>query len=90
MSNPKTQRIPIKLDYPVQLADRLLAEVTIRRPNIGDLLDYPVNDKTGLREEVALIAHVCDLNTEDVRALDVEDYDKLQAQMLRFRGVSVD
>ncbi|MDR2056142.1 MAG: phage tail assembly protein [Desulfovibrio sp.] len=88
MSDPKAQRVIVKLDYPVELPDGTRAEVAIRRPTIGDMLDCPVNDRTGLKEETALMARLCGLCVEDVRALDMADYDKLQTELLRFRGVS--
>lgn len=86
MEKPKSATV--KLDYPVQLADRLLTEITIRRPSIGDLLDYPLGPETGLPEELALMAHLCGLHADDLRALDAEDYAGLQEQLLRFRGLS--
>jgi hypothetical protein len=89
MSNPKTQSALVKLDYPVQLPDRRLAEVVVRRPTLGDLMDFPVDAASGLKEEVALLAHLCGLNVEDMRALDSEDYGKVQEQVLRFRGLPV-
>lgn len=48
----KAKTSAVRLDYPVQLADRLLTEITIRRPSMGDLLDYPVGPETGLPEEL--------------------------------------
>lgn len=84
----KAKTAAVKLGYPVQLADRLLAEIIIRRPSMGDLLDYPVGPETGLPEELALMAHLCGLHADDLRALDAEDYGRLQEQLLRFRGLS--
>jgi hypothetical protein len=56
---------------------------------MGDILDFPVDATTGLKEEVALMAHLCGLVVEDMRGVDSEDYGKLQEQLLRFRGVSI-
>lgn len=84
----KAKTAAVKLDYPVQLADRLLTEIIIRRPSMGDLLDYPVGPETGLLEELALMAHLCGLHVDELRALDAEDYAALQEQLLRFRGLS--
>jgi hypothetical protein len=89
MSNPKTQAAIIKFDYPVQLADRVLSEVALRRPTLGDMLDYPVDQHSGLKEETALVAHLCGLVVEDLRGIDAGDYNKLQDQLLRFRGISI-
>lgn len=86
----KEKIVAIPLDYPVQLADRELENVTMRRPSVGDLMDFPVNAATGLKEELGLVAHLCDLHVEDLRLMDSEDYGRLQKQLLRFRGISVD
>jgi hypothetical protein len=86
----KEKSVTIPLDFPLELADRKLDAVTIQRPTMGDLEDYPVNAGTGLKEEMALVAHLCGLHAEDLRQMDAEDYDKLQKQLLLFRGISLD
>ena len=68
MAKEKTVTIP--LEFPVELADRKLDAVTIQRPTLGDLEDFPVNASTGLKEEMALVAHLCDLHAEDLRRID--------------------
>lgn len=88
MSNPHTQKATIKLDYPVQLADRLLTEVIMRRPNVGDLLDHPVRRDSSLADEVRMICSLTGLVEEDMRLIDASDYDKLQDQLALFRGLS--
>ncbi len=86
----KEKCITIPLDFPMELADRKLDAVTIQRPTMGDLEDFPVNASTGLKEEMALVAHLCDLHVEDLRQMDAEDYGKLQKQLLLFRGISLE
>ena len=86
----KEKTVDITLDYPVHLADRELENVTMRRPSVGDLMDFPVNATTGLKEELALVAHLCELHVDDLRLMDSEDYGRLQKQLLRFRGISID
>lgn len=88
MSNPHTQKATIKLDYPVQLADKLLTEVIMRRPNVGDLLDHPVRKDSSLADEVRMICSLTGLVEEDLRLIDAADYDKLQDQLALFRGLS--
>ena len=88
MTKEKTVTIP--LEFPVELADRKLDAVSIRRPIMGDLEDFPVSVSTGLKEEMALVAHLCNLHAEDLRRMDAEDYGKLQMQLLLVRGVSFD
>ena len=86
----KEKSVTIPLEFPVELADRKLDAVNIRRPTMGDLEDFPVNASTGLKEEMALVAHLCDLHAEDLRRIDAEDYGKLQTQLLQFRGISLE
>ena len=85
----KEKSVTIPLEFPVELADRKLDAVNIRRPTMGDLEDFPVNASTGLKEEMALVAHLCDLHAEALRRIDAEDYGKLQTQLLQFRGISL-
>ena len=86
----KEKCVTITLDFPMELADRKLDAVTIQRPTMGDLEDYPVNASTSLKEEMALVAHLCGLHAEDLRQMDAEDYGKLQKQLLLFRGIPLD
>ena len=34
----------IALLYPAQLSDRTLSSITMRRPTVGDMLDYPIKN----------------------------------------------
>ena len=58
----KEKSVTIQLEFPVELADRKLDAVSIRRPIMGDLEDFPVSVSTGLKEEMALVAHLCNLH----------------------------
>lgn len=82
----ENKSVVIKLEYPVQLADRTLNEVTIRRPTLGDLLDYPIRDTSDLDGEMKLYSRLCDLVPDEMRLLDMADYTKIQKQYLIFRG----
>lgn len=86
MSKAKTATI--KLDYPVQLADRELTEVTMHRPSMGEIIDNPVRDALDMAGELKLYAVLCGLPEEDLRQLDSEDYARVQRQYLTFRGVA--
>ena len=85
----KEKSVTIQLEFPVELADRKLDAVSIRRPIMGDLEDFPVSVSTGLKEEMALVAHLCNLHAEGRRRMEAEDYDRLQKQLLQFRGISL-
>lgn len=86
MDNRK--EVEIALDFPVQLADRKLEKVTIRRPLMRDMLKHQIGLDMTLQDTVNLIADLCGLVPDDVEALDTCDFEKLHSQLLRFRGVS--
>lgn len=75
----------ITLNYPVQLVDRLLTEVEMRRPSIGDLLKYPIDSEDDIKGELALFSALVGLLPEETSNLDMEDYEKLRTQYLTFR-----
>lgn len=77
--------VKITLEFPVQLADRVLDSVTFRRPTLGDLMDCPISGESDVAGEVRLLSRLCGLNIEDMRAMDAADYSKLQQQFLTFR-----
>ena len=78
----------IQLKHPIQLADKTLETVTMRRPTLGDMLDFPITgeDKiTDLNTEAKLISKLCKLKLEEIRLLDFTDYERLQLTFIRFR-----
>lgn len=77
----------VPLNYPVQLADRQLTEVTMRRPNMGDLLDHEPKAPDDVASELELIGILCGLIPSEMRLLDATDYARLQDQYVRFRAV---
>lgn len=82
----KQKTATIKLDFPVQLPDRTLNEVTMRRPTVGDLVCYPVRDNADLEGELDLLCHLCGLLPEDAQGMDAKDYDTLREQYVFFRS----
>ncbi len=77
----------VQLAYPVTLADRELASVTMRRPTMGDLLDHEPQKPEDVKGEVRLIGILCGLKEEEIRLLDATDYARLQKQYVQFRAV---
>lgn len=86
MSKAKTATI--KLQYPVQLPDRLMTDVTMRRPTVGDLIKNPIVDNADLQGEFSLLCNLCGLNPDDAEHLDAFDYDALREQYVFFRADS--
>lgn len=85
----KRSEVTIALDFPVQLADRKLTEITMRRPVMKDMLAHKVGANSGLKEDMALVAALCNLVPDELEQLDTCDYEKLQDQLLRFRGAKI-
>ncbi len=75
----------VKLSYPVQLADRLLTEVRMRRMVVRDMLDCPVEDVRDVGGELRLMARLCNLVPDELEQMDIQDYGKLQDTLLSFR-----
>ena len=89
MKNADMRRqVEITLEFPVQLADRKLERLTIRRPTVRDWLNYDLKDDFSLKDSVGLIADLCGLVPDELEMLDFYDFERLQAQLLSFRGVS--
>ncbi len=78
----------VSLEFPVQLADRELSEITMRRPSLDEEIKYVPTSrepKKQLEEEARYFAYLCGLQAEEIRKLDMADYERLQEQYLFFR-----
>jgi hypothetical protein len=78
----------ITLEYPIQLADRLVTEVTIRRQTMKDLRLNPVKGSEDLTGEMKLIGVLCGLRLEEIDGMDAADYGRLIDAFQRFRSSS--
>lgn len=83
----KRKEVEIELDFPVQLGDRLLDKVTMRRPKMKDMLKFDI-DNVSIEESMKLVAGLCGLVPAEMEEMDSSDFDKLQKQLLLFRGVA--
>ena len=75
----------IKLEFPIQLADRLLEEVIMRRPTMADIRKYPLKGPGDVEGEMKQIGALCDLRLEEMDLMDAADYGRLQDAYVRFR-----
>lgn len=82
----KRKTVEIELDFPVQLADRLLERVTMRRPTMKDMLKHQRGMEMDLNEAIHMIADLCGLVPDEIEMLDTCDFERLQDQLLSFRG----
>lgn len=81
----KSPEKTIELDFPIQLADRQLSEVTMRRPRMADFLKHD-KARSPLEKEFGMIADLCGLTGDDLEKMDCCDYEKLLEQLFLFRG----
>jgi len=75
----------LELDYPVQLADRVLTEVTMRRPSMKDIRKHKITRDDDIDGELKMFADLCNLRVEELEAMDSADYTRLQRLYVRFR-----
>lgn len=82
MSEPEI----LKLNHPIILADgKMLDQLKVRRPTVGDILDLPPDGGDVILRSARLAARLCGLNIEDLRLLDLQDFDALDDMVARFR-----
>ncbi|MDL2268876.1 phage tail assembly protein [Desulfosarcina sp. OttesenSCG-928-A07] len=83
----KTEKqVTIILDYPVQLADRVLDEITLRRPTMKERVEFDGKKLEDVREEMKMFGRLTGLRYEEMLLLDMGDYDKIAKEFLRFRS----
>lgn len=75
----------IKLDFPLQLADRIVEEVTIKRPNMRIISKHLVSGHKDVSGEMRLIGTLCGLRMEEMKEMDSGDYFHLQDILNRFQ-----
>ena len=75
----------IKLEFPIQLADRVLEEVIMRRPTMADLRKHPISSSGDIEGEMKQMAALCNLRMEELDFMDAADYTRLQDAYVRFR-----
>lgn len=84
----KRKEVEIELDFPIQLADRLLCKVIMRRPVMRDFVRHKIGQDMNLGDSIALVADLCGLVPDEMEDMDTCDFEKLQNQLLSFRGVN--
>lgn len=78
----------IVLDYPIQLADRLLEQVTMKRPTMKVLRTNRIKGENDVDGEMKLFGVLTGLRMEELEELDAADYARLQETYVRFRTPS--
>ena len=75
----------ITLDFPIQLADRLLEETTMRRPTMKDLRLNRIKGPEDVEGEFKLFCALTGLRAEEMDGMDAADYARLQDAYVSFR-----
>lgn len=78
--------VTIKLDFPITVDGREIAEVTMRRPKVRDTLAARKLGGDEVTRGIVLLANLCNLAPEHIHEMDDVDAEKLQAQYESFRG----
>jgi len=68
----------LTLAYPVEADGAPLAELTVRRPKVRDLLAAEKAGGGDAGREVRLFANLCQVSPATIEALDLADYNRLQ------------
>lgn len=80
--------VEIALEFPYQTPDGLLEKVTMRRPKLKDMIRHNAGADMNLQDSAELIAELCGLVPPEVEEMDITDFEKLQDQLLSFRGLA--
>lgn len=75
----------IDLEFPVKIAGATVQVLSMRRSTVGDVLTAN-RIKDEIEREIVLFANLCQVTPEDIRNLDLKDYQKLQEVFRSFTG----
>lgn len=84
----KPREETIVLDYPIQLADRVLEQVVMKRPSMKVLRLNRIKGDQDFDGEMKLFCVLTGLRMEEMEELDAADYARLQETYVRFRTPS--
>jgi len=71
----------IDLATPVDLDGTQTRQVTMREPTVQDQLDVQAIKASEAHREVTLMANLCDLTPEQVKAMTMRNYRRLQGAL---------
>lgn len=77
MSAPATTQ-SLKLNFPIRHAGKEIAEVTLRRPKVTDIITAQRGASTPAEIELAMVAQVIGLPQDAVAQMDLADYLAIQ------------
>jgi len=68
----------IKLNFPIEHDGVPIADISLRRPTVGDHLAAQKSAGTDAEREIRLIANLAELPPAAIHQLDMKDYAQLQ------------
>ena len=67
----------IELEFPIKIAGASVSVLSMRRASVGDVL-VANKIKDEIEREIILFSNLCTVAPDDIRSLDLKDYQKLQ------------
>lgn len=74
----------IDLDFAVEIDGTQVKQLTIRRPNVRDMLGFEEGKGSESRRVVNLLAHLCEVSPDTILELDQSDFMKLSTVLQGF------
>ncbi len=68
----------IELKYPPTVDGLAIGELTMRRPNVRDMLAADKAGGTDAEKEIRTFANLCEVSPKTIEELDLADYKELQ------------
>lgn len=76
----------ITLNHPITSHGKTITELAMRRPKVKDMRIARKGNEDPADQEVRLFANLCEVTPDDIDALDLADYGKLQEAFKAFTG----
>jgi len=76
----------IVLSHPITSNGATITEIRMRRPKVKDMRIARKGTEDSAEQEIRLFANLCEVSTDEIDALDLADYGKLQEVFRGFTG----
>jgi hypothetical protein len=76
----------IKLTHPITSNGSTITEIRMRRPKVKDMRIARKGTEDSAEQEIRLFANLCEISPDDIDALDLSDYGKIQEVFRGFTG----
>jgi hypothetical protein len=83
---PKKQdgSVDIPLSKPIKIDGAPIKSLRMREPTVGDHLAASKGTSDAAEQELAMVANLCMVTTEDLKQLSLRDYRRVQAALVAF------